>query len=308
MTALQPEFSPATEPSHGAFAARTPVPRVIIADGIPMSGLFAEASDPRATVIAIHGGATTSAYFDCPGHPRLSLLRLGSALGFTMIALDRPGVGSSALYSDELRDPARRVNLVYRAVDQILGSRSRGAGLFVLAHSNGCELGLRMAADENRASVLGLELSATGLHQQPAARTVLASATPDRIPPGLRDLLWQPAHLYPADVFGGVRTRSGAIAPGYEGATLESWTQDFSTLAGRVRVPVRFSLGDHEKIWSSDPAAVTDIAARFTASPRVSVHRQSGAGHNLSLGFTAAAYHMSVLSFVEECVVCMSDS
>ena len=68
-------------------------------DGVPMSGLVAEVEDPRAVIVAIHGGATSSAYFDCPGHPRLSLLRLAAAQGFTAIALDRPGYGASALYA-----------------------------------------------------------------------------------------------------------------------------------------------------------------------------------------------------------------
>ena len=47
-----------------------PVPRIADVDGIPMSALVSEAPYPRATVIAIHGGGTTSGYFDCPGHPR----------------------------------------------------------------------------------------------------------------------------------------------------------------------------------------------------------------------------------------------
>jgi pimeloyl-ACP methyl ester carboxylesterase len=301
MTAPQPR-SPATAPADDAVAAHKPVPRVVVVDGIPMSGLLAEAPNPRATVVAIHGGATTSAYFDCPGHPRLSLLRLGAALGFTVLALDRPGVGSSALYEDEFRDSARRVEIMYRTTDHVLGSRSRGAGLFVLAHSNGCDLGLRLAAADRGAELLGLEISATGVRQNPAASSVLASAAPGRIPPGLRDRLWQPAHLYPPDVFGGVRIR-GAAAPHYEASTIRGWTQDFAALAARIGVPVRFSLGDHENVWRSDPAEMADIAAKFTASPRVALHRQSAGGHNLSLGLTAGAYHLSVLSFVEECVV-----
>jgi hypothetical protein len=33
------------------------------------------------------------------------------------------------------------------------------------------------------------------------------------------------------------------------------------------------------------------------------INEQVGAGHNLSLSVNAAAYHMKVLSFVEECAV-----
>jgi hypothetical protein len=48
---------------------------------------------------------------------------------------------------------------------------------------------------------------------------------------------------------------------------------------------------------------LANIAALFTGAPRFVVDEQVGAGHNLSLSVNAAAYHMKVLSFVEECVV-----
>src|ERR1700761_7628472 len=127
-----------------------------------MSGLVAEAAEPRAVVVAFHGGASTAAYFDCPGRPRLSLLRLGAELGYTMIALDRPGYGSSAPYPDAMAHPDQRVALAYGVVDKLAGDR--GAGLVLLAHSAGCELAVRMAADERAAAagLIGLELAGTG--------------------------------------------------------------------------------------------------------------------------------------------------
>src|SRR6201996_2918005 len=110
-------------------------PRVVIVDGVPMSALVAEASDtqgPKAVIVAIHGGGTTALYFDCPGHPSSSLLRTGAAAGFTVVALDRPGYGSSASYPDAMATPQQRIDLAYAAVDHILGERPRGAGLFVM--------------------------------------------------------------------------------------------------------------------------------------------------------------------------------
>ncbi len=114
--------------------------------GVPMSALVAEADEPRAVVLALHGGATTSAYFDCPGHPRLSLLRTGAALGYTVIAMDRPGYGASAPYPEATQRPDQRVELIYGALDKLIGSDA-SAGVFVVAHSMGCELAVRMAAD-----------------------------------------------------------------------------------------------------------------------------------------------------------------
>ncbi|MDT5099087.1 MAG: hypothetical protein QOC76_2824, partial [Mycobacterium sp.] len=65
-----------------------------------MSALIASVPEPKAVIVAIHGGATSAAYFDCPGRPELSLLRSAAANGYTAIALDRPGYGASAFYHD----------------------------------------------------------------------------------------------------------------------------------------------------------------------------------------------------------------
>jgi pimeloyl-ACP methyl ester carboxylesterase len=286
-----------------------PTPRVVLVDTVPMSGLLAEAPGadaPRAVVVALHGGATTSAYFDCPDHPRLSLLRTGAALGFTVLALDRPGFGSSALYSREFDDTARRIDMAYRAVDAMLGDRDRGAGIFLLAHSNGSELALRMAAGDCGDQLLGIEISGTGVRQQAAARAVLAGASRENIPTGLRELLWEPAHLYPDGIAGSVRIKSGPVSPDYEGPLVANWLRDFPGLAAQVRVPVRFSLAEYERVWENGTAALDEVAAMFTAAPRVARYRQSEAGHNVSLGHAATAYHLSVLAFVEECVLSRS--
>lgn len=276
-------------------------PRVINAGGVPMSALTAEVADPHAVIVAFHGGGTTSAYFDCPGHPELSLLRTGAALGYTVIALDRPGYGSSALYPEATAHPDQRVALAYRAVEVILSDRQRGAGLFIVGHSNGCELAIRMAADDRGSRLLGLELAGTGLHYQPAAQEVLRTARPDQRPVGLRELLWEPASLYPDEVLRGT-TNASSGAP-YEAAMVTGWPRDdFPALAGRVRVPVRFTFAEHERIWQADPTAQREIRAVFTGVPSFAGNEESGSGHNLSLGFGADRYHRSVFSFVENCV------
>jgi len=279
-----------------------PRPRVVLVDGVPMSGLVALADDPTAVVVAFHGGASTAAYFDCPGHPKLSLLRAGAEQGFTMVALDRPGYGSSAPYPDAMERPEQRVTLAYGAVEKILGSNPRGIGLFLLGHSAGCELAVRMAADERAEHVIGLELAGTGVQYHPATAEILKTATATTRPKGLRDVLWQPADLYPDDVLSGMTNSSGGAL--YEVGMTKSWPQqDFPALAARVRVPVQFTVAEHERVWRSDPETLAQIGAMFTASPRFVTNEQADTGHNLSLSLSAAAYHATVLSFVSECVV-----
>ena len=287
-----------------------PRPRVVIVDGVPMSALVAEAPDsdaPKAVIVAIHGGGTTALYFDCPGHPSFSLLRTGAARGFTVVALDRPGYGSSAPYPEAMARPEQRVDLAYGAVDRILGQRPHGAGLFLMGHSGGCELVMRMAADERGADLLGVELAGTGRHYHPAAREMLKTATRERRPSGLRELLWQPERLYPPEILTGVTV--SPTAPAYEDQMVSDWArQTFPALAPAVRVAVHFSIAEYERVWQTDTSALTEITALFSGAPRFTVHRQPEAGHNISLGNAAADYHSKVLSFAEECVAAATSS
>ncbi len=278
-----------------------PRPRVVIADGVPMSALVAEAPEPKGVIVAIHGGGTTAIYFDCPGHPSYSLLRTGAAAGFTVVALDRPGYGSSAPYPEAMASGEQRVNLAYGAIDRILGERPSGAGVFVMGHSGGCELTMRMAADQRGSDLLGIELAGTGRHYHPAAREILKTATRERRPAGLRELLWHPERLYPPEVLTGVTV--SPTAPAYEDQMVSNWArQDFPALAPAVRVPVHFSIAEYEKVWQNDTSAMTEIADLFAGAPQFTVHRQPEAGHNISLGHTAADYHAKVFSFADECI------
>ncbi|MGW1739355.1 alpha/beta hydrolase [Nocardia sp. NPDC001965] len=295
------ESDPVPADSAAPLPVVAEVPEV---DGIPVSGLLAEAADPRAVVVALHGGAVDSRYFDCPGHPEHSLLRTGQRLGYTVLALDRPGFRSSAPYADLLDLPERRVELIYGAVDALLDGSPRGAGIFLLAHSAGCELAVRVAAAERGTGLLGLELAGTGRTHQQAAHDLLWG--PDRVagrrPRGVGRLLWEPARLYPADVLGG----SSVSAQGsyLESRTLHDWAaREFLGLAPDIRVPVRYSLGEFERVWRNDAAEMVAVGGLFTGSPRVVVNRMPGTGHNVSLGRTAPAYHLDVLAFAEECII-----
>jgi pimeloyl-ACP methyl ester carboxylesterase len=270
-------------------------------DGIPISALFSEVPHPRATIVAIHGGATTSEYFDCPGHPELSLLRLGATLGYSVVALDRPGFGSSAEHDDEMTEPDFRTELTYRALDGILDSRPVGSGLFLVAHSAGSELALRMATHARGSRLLGLEIAGTGVRHQPDAREILRRKDIRDMRRGLRELMGRTAHLYPSDVMANISI--GSWSPVYEASVVMNWQKrDFPALAAGVTVPVRFSLADHEPLWEAGEAGLTEVAALFTASPRVVVNEQRDSAHNLSLAFSAHAYHRGILSFVEQCI------
>ncbi|MFI6377149.1 alpha/beta hydrolase [Streptomyces sp. NPDC050546] len=290
MTSLEPELTTAVRR------------QVVEVRGVPASALVAEVPRPQAVIVALHGGATTSAYFDHPGHPRLSLLRTAAAAGFTVLALDRPGYGSSAGHEDRLRTPGQRTDFAHEAVDALLKDRERGVGVFLWAHSAGSELALRMADDPRGAEPLGVELAGMGRVHHPRAVQAMDEwrRDPTRTRPSLRRALWYPPQAYPPDVHGGQRI--GSASPAYEGHR-EGWQQDLARLAAGVAVPVHITLAEHEQVWVNGPEGLADLASMFTGAPRVVLHEQAGAGHNTSVGRTALAYHLRVLAFVEECAL-----
>jgi pimeloyl-ACP methyl ester carboxylesterase len=291
-----------TEADPAPVADDDPIAVVADVDGVPISGLLAVAAAPRAVLIALHGGGTTSAYFDSPGRPQASLLRAAAALGYTVLALDRPGYGSSSGADPQrLTDPGHRVELVFAAIEAHLTELPRGAGLFLASHSAASELALRMAADPRGEELLGLELAGAGYEFQPEVLTVFESlAAQGRRPRVPAERLWQPNRLYPPDIVGGKRI--GAPRPPHETNPASYWSADsFPDLAARIRIPVRYTVGDHESVWRNDPAFLAGVGGLFAASPRVVVHRQWDTGHNISVGHTAHAYHLGLLAFVAEC-------
>ena len=217
------------------------------------------------------------------------------------MALDRPGYGSSAGDPDAMTQPQQRVAQAYGALDRILGQRPRGAGLFVMGHSAGCELAMRMATEARGAELLGIELAGTGWHYQREAREVLTTATGERRWVGLYDLLWHPQRFYPPEVLNAAIISQPT--PAYEEQMMADWTRrTFLELAPAVRVPVHFSIAEHEKVWQTDSSALDEIAVLFSHAPRFILHQQPEAGHNISLGHSAADYHTTVLSFVQQCL------
>ncbi|MEU6541189.1 alpha/beta fold hydrolase [Streptomyces sp. NPDC047000] len=278
---------------------------VVDVHGVPASALVAGAARPRAVILALHGGATDSRYFDHPGHPGLSLLRTAAAAGFTVIALDRPGYGSSAGHQEHLQTPGQRADFAFAALDTFLDGRDRGAGVFLWAHSAGCELTVRMAGDPRGAGLLGVELAGMGRTHHPHVLTAMEEwrRDPSRSRPDLRGVLWDPPHAYPSEVWGG--RGIGAASPSYEGRP-EQWQEVFARLAERVPVPVHITLAEYEQVWANGPDGLADLAALFTAAPRLVLHEQAGAGHNTSVSRTALAYHLRVLAFVEECALGVS--
>ncbi|MFD5449444.1 alpha/beta hydrolase [Streptomyces sp. NPDC003470] len=269
----------------------------LTAETEPVTGLLAEPSDgpSRALVVALHGGGMTAGYFDGQAHPDVSLLTLGSRLGCTVLALDRPGYGPHALGRCDGLTVTEQVGPVAAAVEEFTERHTGHGGTLLLGHSFGGKLALALAAYRPPRALLGVEVSGAGLRL-----AVPPERAGQRDGIALRRLNWGPLNLYPPGTF---RAGESVVArmPRREAESVGDWATVSADVLPRVRVPVRFTFAEHEAWWRHGPDDVTELTDSLTAAPRVVVDRLQRAGHNISLGLAARAYHLRALAFLEEC-------
>jgi pimeloyl-ACP methyl ester carboxylesterase len=279
---------------------------VIDADGVPISGLLAVPdSEPRALVVALHGGGLRAVYFDGRVHSDTSFLTLAAGLGHVALSLDRPGYGASAAtLPDGLHLPDQaRVTLA--AIEVFRSEHGIDAPLVLLGHSFGMKLALQIAATANANGLIGVDCSGAGVRYNHELRSypgldpdgTISLTAAERM-----ELFWGPAHLYPPRALDRDH-RPTAPVPSAEAVDSVAWPELLREIAPKVRVPVRYTVADGERWWDVRPETLAEFVALFTASPRVEVAHQVRAGHNISLGWTARAYHLHVSAFVEECLV-----
>lgn len=287
-------FSPSGTPASRGVRRIT-----LDAAGIPLSALLSEpvGTPARAVVVAVHNSGTNADYFDGRAHPQLSLMTLGAALGYTVIAVDRPGYRLSAAQLPHGLGLMDQAVALRDALDDFSSRFATGSGLFLVGHSYGGNVALATAADHTPPGLLGLDISGCG-HEY-AVDPHEVSVLLDR---GRSAKNWGPLSLYPPGTFSGARCKAEDM-PARERAELASRPGLFRSVAPRVRVPVRLTFAEHEAWWRQDADTLADLAAQFVAAPRVTVDRQPDAGHNISLGWAARSYHLRALAFLESCLV-----
>nr|WP_078603365.1 MULTISPECIES: alpha/beta hydrolase [unclassified Streptomyces] len=273
-------------------------PVTLDANGITLSGLLSEPAQdpPRAVIVALHGGGVNAGYFDGQAHPDVSLLTLGAGLGYTVLALDRPGYGASAAGLPGGQRLSAQATTVRAAIAAFTAAHASGAGTLVLGHSFGAKVAFAVAADWHAPALLGVDVSGCGRRLAvPAGRL-----DPDRSE-GLRHRNWGPLNLYPPDTFRMSRTVV-ATMPAQEFSTVAGWMRLSAGILPRVRVPVRLTFAQHESWWGREDDDVADLMGHLSAAPRIVVDHLPHAGHNISLGWAARAYHLKALAFAEECL------
>ncbi|WP_424184792.1 alpha/beta hydrolase family protein [Actinokineospora sp. G85] len=268
--------------------------RIVLDGGVRLSALLAEPVDrpARATVLALHGAGMSAGYFDGRAAPGVSFCSLAVERGYRVVAVDRPGYGGSAVGVPLGQPLAEQAATVRRALRDLGARVDTGAGVLLLGHSFGGKVALAVAAAEP--GLLGADIGGCGHRYAENAAALDGSARMTRRG-------WGPLRLYPPGTFQASESIVGPV-PALELREAHRWPAMFDALTARIRIPLRFTFGTHECWWRHDPAALAELRTRAARSPLVLTGHQPDAGHNLSLGHSAADYHRRVLDFLETCV------
>ncbi len=274
---------------------------------IQLSGRFLPATNgqPRALLVALHGGTYTSKYFDTPSS---SLLEFCASLGYSILALDRPGYGAATSVPVDQLSFDDQVPVLRRALEVIwhdYGQQS--AGMFVIGHSIGGMISLLLAAERPHERLLGVNMTGAGGLYNEQTKVAFASLVSDA-PTVMMDIaikvmaMYGPAWSYPEEQAHYDPERDVPTAA-IELAEAQTWGARLPQVAANVRVPVQFMVPEYDHIWRADAEALSPVAAMFSAAPFVDVGVQRMAGHSAELHTLARAFYMKILSFVEECIV-----
>jgi pimeloyl-ACP methyl ester carboxylesterase len=283
---------------------------LVDAGGTTLSGLLAEPDGPpRALIVALHGVGMHAGYYDATTAPGLSLLELGSQLGFAVWAPDRPGVGATADLPFEQTNPVLQAVCLLDAIDAFAAEHPVGGGVLLVAHSLGLRIAWAMAASPRGSGLLGIDGVGNGVKYAFSAEEMASLPDRSEAPPkveGDRGFMWGPTVLYPPTSFtrGALPLVTMKPPPSGEWSTnMEWWSEDLSTVGHRIHVPVRLTFGEHERFWNLDPEHTDELRAVLPNVPSLSVEIERHAGHNVSLAWAARSYHLKVVAFAEACLL-----
>ena len=258
---------------------------------------------PRGVVIALHGSGYLSRYWDYPADPAASLLRQGRALGYRVIAVDRPGYGRSRAADAETACLDSQARILADLIAQVR-RESRPAPVFLIGHSLGSLLAVRLAAGEAAANVAGLDVTGLPVRWRTDIRAAVESDA-DGFGSSLHDtrrrlaLFYGPAGTYDQRMVMAETKFTHRIPPIEMRDSLGS-PQILRALAPKVRVPVQSTVAEHENVIVGGRQSVTVNRALFSSSSRSVARWQPRAGHNVSLHHVAGEYHARALAFFDE--------
>ena len=287
-----------------------PVREVVIDTGeIALSGLVAGPAGPaKGLILALHGGSYSAGYWNYRGARGESLMALGADLGFHVLALDRPGYGSSHDFAPARLGLDAQVGFLFDAIDAWGRANGFAGPVFVIGHSIGGILTLLMAAHARSTGLAGIDVLGVPFRfpSTEAGDEVNSwSTTGTHVPPpdteARKWLLFGPEGTYDPEAFAYDSTLPRPM-PVAEYVDALKMPGAWARVLPAIRIPVQFTLAEFEVMQATGRDTLAEVEALLTGSSNVRVALQTGSGHNASTHHIARAYHLRALAFFEECL------
>lgn len=257
-------------------------------------------------VIAIHGGSYSSAYFDVPGY---SLLDRAAANGVPIIAVDRPGYGTTPPMppADATIEgqAGRMIPDLAQLWDRFGGD---SPGIVLIGHSIGAAIAATIAASADGLPLIGLAMSGVGLRTPPAHRPMW-EALPDiplvEMPPAIKDdVMFGPPGSFDTAKMPAASHIANAPAPRAElVAIVSSWQDSVAATLARIIVPVHYRQAEIDKLWIVDQSEVDGFAAALNGSPNVDAAMVPATGHCMDFHHIGGTLQLQQLAFALQCAV-----
>ena len=269
-----------------------------------LSGRLRHSSGTGAPlVIAIHGGTYTSAYFDLPGR---SLLDASEANGIPIIAIDRPGYGTSPMLAPDQMNITGQAAFLTGALSEIWRLYGKDCpGIVLIGHSIGAAIAATIASAPGTLPLLGLAISGLGLTTTPGDFERWQSL-PDiplvTMPPEIKDsVMFGPEGSYEADMPAAGHA-ANAPAPKQELLAITgAWHKAAHDVLCRITVPVQYRQAEFDRLWVVNDDEVQGFAKALSASSMVDARMVLGAGHCIDHHRIGPALHLQQLGFALEC-------
>lgn len=261
----------------------------------------------RGLIVALHGGGYSAGNWNCPVDGA-SLLELGAHLGFHVLALDRPGYGASQGHEPAHLGLTAQVEVLFDAIDAWASTNRFDGPRFIIGHSVGGILALLMAAHARGARLTAIDVLGVPLRflNTEEGNEVQSWSTGQSHVPVLSDglrksLLFGPPGTYSAeaDEYDRSLVRPMLTAEYLDAIAMpQAWARVMPT----IRVPVQFTLAEHDAMQVADRKALEDAHDLLRGGRHRATHLQVSSGHNASAHRIARAYHLRAIAFFEECL------
>ena len=171
---------------------------------IQLSGCFFQrrmASQERCLSL-LHGGTYTSKYFDTS---QSLLLEFCASLGYSILALDRPGYGTATSIPFDQLSFDGQIPILQQALAEIWNDYGQqSAGMFLIGHSIGGMISLLLATEKPHERLIGMNMTGAGALYNEQTKAAFASLVSDA-PTVMMDIaikvraMYGPAWSYPEE-------------------------------------------------------------------------------------------------------------